>query len=137
MTTFGITHIYHYNTEYQVVLLRKEQKQPLKVFCKRRCSEKLCKFLRKTPALESLFNNAADLWVSTFLRKRLQHRWFPVKLAKFNLTTPILKNICERLLLKTSTLQKKLSMSFTFLFTITFQVLKFLLSFCAVIVNSC
>ena len=133
MTIFGITHIYHYNTEYQVVLLRKEQKQPLKVFCKRRCSEKLRKFLRKTPALESLFNNAADLWVSTFLRKRLQHRWFPVKLAKFNLTTPI----CERLLLKTSTLQKKLSMSFTFLFTITFQVLKFLLSFCAVIVNSC
>ena len=32
------------------------------------------------------------------MRKRLQHSCFPVKFAKF-LGTPILKNICERLLL--------------------------------------
>ena len=42
-------------------------------------------FLEKNPA--------------TLLKKRLQHRYFPVKIAKL-FRTPILKNICERLLLK-------------------------------------
>ena len=43
---------------------------------------------------------------SKTLVKRLQHRCFPVNIAKF-LRTPILKNICERLLPK-GVLQKKL-----------------------------
>ena len=34
-----------------------------------------------------------------FIKKRLQHMCFPVKFAKF-LRGPILKNICQRLLLK-------------------------------------
>ena len=33
-----------------------------------------------------------------FIKKRLQHRYFPVKFTNF-LRTPILENICERLLL--------------------------------------
>ena len=33
-----------------------------------------------------------------FIKKKLQHRFFPVKFAKF-LKTPILKTICEQLLL--------------------------------------
>ena len=63
-----------------------------------------------------------------------------MKLAKF-LRTSILKNICERLLLKISTLQKKLLTDFFhkiinfIIITITFEVLKFLLSFCAVFAN--
>ena len=36
---------------------------------------------------------------ATFIKERLQHRYFPVNIAKF-LRTPILKNICKRLLLK-------------------------------------
>ena len=36
-----------------------------------------------------------------FIQKRLQHRCFPVNLAKI-LRTPVLKNICERLVLDTS-----------------------------------
>ena len=44
----------------------------------------------KTHMLEPLFNKVAGL------KKRLQHRCFPVKLAKL-LRTRILKNICERL----------------------------------------
>ena len=44
----------------------------------------------KTHMLEPLFNKVAGL------KKRLQHRCFPVKLAKL-LRTPTLKNICERL----------------------------------------
>ena len=35
--------------------------------------------------------------VGNFIKKRLQHRCFPVKFAKF-LKTPLLKNICQRLL---------------------------------------
>ena len=47
----------------------------------------MCNFYRKTPVLESLF-----------IKKRTQHRCFPVNIAKF-LRTPIWKNICRRLLL--------------------------------------
>ena len=39
------------------------------------------------------------LTACNFIKKRLQHRCFPVNVAKF-LRTSILKNICERLLLK-------------------------------------
>ena len=42
-------------------------------------------------------NKVADLKASNFIKKRLQRRCFPVKLAKF-LRTLILKNILEQLL---------------------------------------
>ena len=38
------------------------------------------------------------LWARNFIKKKLQHRFFPLKFMQF-LRTPILKNICERLLL--------------------------------------
>ena len=47
---------------------------------------------------ESLFNKVAVLRTCNFIKKRLQHRCFPVKFAKF-LRTTNLKNICKRLLL--------------------------------------
>ena len=47
--------------------------------------------------LEPLFNNVADLQACNFLKKILQQR-FLMKFAKL-LRTPILKNICQRLLL--------------------------------------
>ena len=59
----------------------------------RRCSLKkgvlkyFAKFPRKTPVLESLFNKIAGLAACNFIKKTLQHRCFPVKLAKF-LRTP-------------------------------------------------
>ena len=63
-----------------------------------------------------------------------QHRCFPVNLAKF-LRTPILKNICERLLLKISTLvqiyRKELIPEFYYPFKI-FQYPKFCQCFCYV-----
>ena len=46
--------------------------------------------------MESLFNKVR-LKVCNFIKKGLQHRRFPVKFATF-LRKPILKNICERLL---------------------------------------
>ena len=47
----------------------------------------------------------AGLLACNFFKKRLQHGCVPINIAKF-LRTPILKNICERLLLA-STMSKK------------------------------
>ena len=55
---------------------------------KTRCSQKFRKFYRKIPALESLLQ---------LIKKRLQHKCF--HFAKF-LKTPILKNICDRVLVE-------------------------------------
>ena len=46
--------------------------------------------------LEFLFNIVPGLKASNFIKKRLQHRCFPVNNEKI-LRTPILKNIYERL----------------------------------------
>ena len=45
------------------------------------------------------FNKNAGLQACNFIENRLQHRCFLVNIAKL-LSTPILKNICERLILK-------------------------------------
>ena len=99
--------------------------------------KKLRQFQRKTPVLKSLFNKVAGLRVCSFIKKGLQHRCFSVKLAKF-LRTTLLKNTCEWLLLKISTLEKKLFIVFFekimpfIIITVNFEAVKFLLSFCAV-----
>ena len=62
------------------------------------CERLLCSFSLIAPVLEFLHNKFASLQICNFIRKRLQHRCFPVKLVKF-LRTLILKSICERLLL--------------------------------------
>ena len=80
------------------IVIYNVRKQPPEVFCKKRCSEKFGKFHRKTSVLESLFNKFSERKANNFIKKRLQNRCFPVKFAKF-LRTPILKNICEWLLL--------------------------------------
>ena len=48
--------------------------------------------------LESFCNKVADLQICNVIKKRLQHRCFPVNIAK-SLRTPILKIIWKRLLL--------------------------------------
>ena len=45
--------------------------------------------------MQSLFNKVAGHKACNFIKRRLQHRCFPVNFAKF-LRTPILKNVCER-----------------------------------------
>ena len=62
------------------------------------CSLKNRKYHRKTPVLESVSNKVAVVRACNFITMKLQHRCFPVKFAKL-LRIPILKNICERLLL--------------------------------------
>ena len=51
-----------------------------------------------TPVSESFLNKVAGLQDWNFIKKRLQHKCFPVKFAKF-LRAPILKNIHKWLLL--------------------------------------
>ena len=67
------------------------QKQPLEVFCNRRCIYKFCKIPRKIPVLESLFP-------ATLLKMKLWHKCFPVNFAEF-LRTPLLQNTSGQLLL--------------------------------------
>ena len=50
--------------------------------------------------LESLLNKVAGLHPFNFIEKRLHYRRFPVKFENF-LRAPILKNIYERLVLRT------------------------------------
>ena len=38
---------------------------------------------RKTPVSESIFNKVAGLKACNFIKKRLEHRCFPVTIAKF------------------------------------------------------
>ena len=51
---------------------------------------------KKTPTLESLFNKTPGSRPATLLKKRLQHRCFPVNYPKF-LRTPFLQNTSGRL----------------------------------------
>ena len=59
------------------------QKQPPKVFYKKALLKNfVCNIHRKTPVLEPLFNKV-DLQACNFIKKRFQHRSFPVNIAKF------------------------------------------------------
>ena len=49
--------------------------------------------------LRSLFTKVTGLQTCTFVKKIPQRRRYPMNVAKF-LGTPVLKNICERLLLR-------------------------------------
>ena len=82
----------------QIVTVAYLKKQPPEVYCRKRSSYKFRKFHRKTPVLESFFNQVAGLRAFIFLKKKFQPSFFLVKFAKF-FRTPTFKNIGERLLL--------------------------------------
>ena len=71
------------------------QKQLLIDVFQNRCSEEFLKFDRKAPLQESLFNNVAGLNACNFVKKRLQHRYFPVKFAKLLRTLPSAPRFCS------------------------------------------
>ena len=50
--------------------------------------------------LESLFNKVAGIQASNFIKKRLQHKFFPVKIAKFLKTASFIKHLRWLLLKK-------------------------------------
>ena len=69
------------------------QKQPLEVFCEKRCLGNLTKFTGKY-LCQSLFINK----IAPELKKRLRNRRFSVNFVKFS-RTPFLQNTSGRLLL--------------------------------------
>ena len=69
------------------------QKQPPEVFFKKAAPKNFIIFTE-----EHLFWSLFLIKTCNFINKRLQHRCFPVNIAKL-LRLPILKNICKRLLL--------------------------------------
>ena len=59
------------------------QKQPFATVFQNKCSSKFRNIHSKTPLMESFFlNKAAGLQGCKFIEKRLQHRLFPVNIAK-------------------------------------------------------
>ena len=52
------------------------------ILLKIRVLKKLCKFHRKAPVLESLFHKVTGLKTGNSIKKKLQHKCFPVKFAK-------------------------------------------------------
>ena len=72
----------------------KQKQLPGEIYTKN-CSSQFLRFHRKTPVLQTLFNNVATPRSATLLKKGC---CFPVKFGKF-LRTPILKDNCKQVLL--------------------------------------
>ena len=66
------------------------------VFYKNAVLKIFAKYTKKRLCWTLFLNKNAGLQYWNFIKKRLQHRCFPVNIAKF-LRTSILRNICERL----------------------------------------
>ena len=66
------------------------------VFNKKAVHKNLAIFTEKHLRWSLFLNKNVGLQSWNFIKKRLQHRFFPVNIAKF-LRTPVLENICERL----------------------------------------
>ena len=79
---------------YMTPYLQIGKRQPSKKLSKKRC------FLKSENSQKYACVGVSFLIKSILLNKRLRHRCFPMNFGKF-LRTPILKNICERLLLHT------------------------------------
>ena len=97
------------NTEFNNVYpepCNQKQKQPPKVFCKKRCFRNFAKFTGKHLCQSLFFNKVASLRLATVLKKRPWRRCFPMNFEKF-LRTPILKNTSWLLLLQKELLRKK------------------------------
>ena len=83
-----ISIIYH-----QIKISKRYNEQ---VFNKTAVLEHFAIFTEKNLRWSLFLNKNADLSSWNFIKKRLQHRFFTVNIAKF-LRAPVLENICERL----------------------------------------
>ena len=77
----------------------KVQMEPTEVFYEKRCSEKFQKCTGNCLCKSLFLNKVTGFSSATSLKKRLWHKCFPENFAKL-IRTPILKKICERLLLE-------------------------------------
>ena len=81
---------YHYLKLLKNIFIEQE------VFYKKTITKNFKIFTEETCVVASFLIKNPGLQLCNFIKTRLQHRCFPVNIAKF-LKTPILKNICERL----------------------------------------
>ena len=83
--------------KYLISIINKiSKKYNEQVFYKKTAFKNLATFTGKDLCCSLFFNKNAGLQSCNFIKKRLQHRRFPVNFATF-LRTYVLKNICERL----------------------------------------
>ena len=87
------------NMAYIFMQVKRNTKHLFADVLQNRCSCKFRTFHRKIPVLESLFNKVAGLKTRNFIKKKLQHRRFPVKFVEF-LRTPIFTEHLPWLLLE-------------------------------------
>ena len=76
-----------------IYIYKYSQKQPPEAFYKKIVFESFAIFTRNHQRWSFFL-----IKVCNFIKKRLQHRCFPVNIAQF-LRTPTLKNVCDQLLL--------------------------------------
>ena len=89
------------------------------VFCRKGALRNFAKLTGKNLCQSLFFNKVAGLKPETLLKRRLWHRYFPVKFTKF-LRTPFLWNTSGRLLLEVANnIQYNFVKSNTFLLTST------------------
>ena len=72
--------------------------EPLEVFYKKRCFENFTVFIGKHLCWSLFLIKLQAFQAGNFIKKRLQHSCFLVNIPKFSIT-PIMKSICEQLLL--------------------------------------
>ena len=93
------------DAHHWTVTLSNWQKQPPEMFHKKNAVRKNFAFFTRTTCETSTqvlgrgWNKVAGRKTSKFIKKRIQHRCFPVNIAKF-LLTPVFKDICVWLVLK-------------------------------------
>ena len=83
------------------------QKQPLDVFYKKAVPKNFAMLIIKHLCWRPVFNKVGGFQVCSFIKKKLQRRYFPMNIAKF-FRTSILKNICKRLPLDCKSLKSLL-----------------------------
>ena len=83
-----------------MMIYQRKLKQPLQVFYKKSVFKNFAIFTGKNLCWSLFLIKLQAFSPSDFTKKRIQHRCFPVNNAKF-LRKTILKNLCERLLLRT------------------------------------
>ena len=59
------------------------KRKPPEVFYKKAVLKKCISIHRKTPVLESLYNQVTGLHACNFIKKKFQPRYFSVNIAKF------------------------------------------------------
>ena len=91
--------IVKYNSKISIIYhqIKISKRYNEQVFNKKAALKSFAIFTEKHLRSSLFLNKNVGLQSWNFIKKRLQHRFFPVNIAKF-LRTPVLENICERLL---------------------------------------